>query len=109
MGVYIARRLLLAVGVIVGVSIVTFILAYLVPADPARVYAGSNATAQTVAHIREELGLNRPLIVQYLDYVGRALHGDFGTSYKLQTPVLSAITSRFPYSAALAGAGILVE
>ena len=109
MWVYIARRLVLAVGVVFGVSIVTFILAYLVPADPARVYAGSNATAQTVAHIRTQLGLDRPLPVQYLDYVSRALRGDFGTSYKLQTPVLSAIMSRFPYTAALAVAGILVE
>ena len=61
MAVYIVRRLLLAVGVVFGVSLITFILAYLVPADPARVYAGSNATAQTVAHIRAQLGLDRPL------------------------------------------------
>ena len=88
----------MAVLVVFGVSIMTFVLAYLVPADPARVYAGSNATAQTVAHIRQQLGLNRPLPVQYLDYVGRALHGDLGTSYKLQTPVLTAImaASRTP-------------
>lgn len=109
MAIYIVRRLLLAVGVVIGVSIITFILAYLVPADPARVYAGTNASAATVASIREQLGLNRPLPVQYLEYVGRALHGDFGTSYKLQTPVLSAIESRFPYTAALGAAGILVE
>ena len=109
MTVYVVRRLLLGAGVVVGVSLVTFILAYLVPADPARVYAGSNATAQTVAHIREQLGLNRPLPVQYLDYAGRVLHGDFGMSYKLQTPVLAAIMSRFPYSVALAVAGIAVE
>jgi peptide/nickel transport system permease protein len=109
MMVYVVRRLLLAAGVVVGVSMVTFILAYMVPADPARVYAGSNATAQTVAHIREQLGLNRPLPVQYLDYAGRVLHGDFGMSYKLQTPVLAAIMSRFPYSVALAVAGIAVE
>src|SRR5437764_110103 len=51
MTVYVVRRLLLGAGVVVGVSLVTFILAYLVPADPARVYAGSNATAQTVAHL----------------------------------------------------------
>jgi peptide/nickel transport system permease protein len=109
MTVYVVRRLLLGAGVVVGVSLVTFILAYLVPADPARVYAGSNATAQTVAHIREQLGLNRSLPVQYLDYAGRVLHGDFGMSYKLQTPVLAAIMSRFPYSVALAVAGIAVE
>jgi peptide/nickel transport system permease protein len=107
--VYIIRRLLMAVGVVFGVSIITFTLAYLVPADPARIYAGSNASVRTVASIREQLGLNRPLPVQYADYVGRALHGDLGVSYKLQTPVLSAILNRFPYSAWLAVAGIFVE
>jgi peptide/nickel transport system permease protein len=109
MWTYLARRLLLAVLVIAGVSLITFMLAYQVPADPARVYAGSNASAQTVASIRKQLGLDRPVPIQYLDYVGRAIHGDFGTSYRLQTPVLSAITSRFPYTLALGAAGILVE
>jgi peptide/nickel transport system permease protein len=109
MTVYVMRRLLLAALVVFGVSIFTFVLAYMVPADPARVYAGSNATAQTVAHIREQLGLNRPLPIQYLDYVNRALHGDLGMSYKLQTPVLTAIMSRFPYTVVLALAGIFVE
>jgi peptide/nickel transport system permease protein len=109
MTVYIIRRLLMAILVVFGVSIITFILAYLVPADPARIYAGSNASVQTVNSIREQLGLNRPLPIQYLDYVGRALHGDLGVSYKLQTPVLSAILARFPYSAWLAVAGIFVE
>jgi peptide/nickel transport system permease protein len=108
-GAYIVRRLLMAVLVVFGVSIITFVLAYLVPADPARVYAGANASVQTVAHIRQQLGLNRPLPVQYLDYVNRALHGDLGTSYKLQTPVLTAILARFPYSAALTVAGIAIE
>ncbi len=109
MGTYVVRRLFLAAFVILGVSLITFMLAYLVPADPARVYAGSNASAQTVASIRQQLGLNRPLVVQYVDYVGRALHGDLGTSYKLQTPVLSAIEARFPYTLALGAVGILVE
>src|SRR5438445_10366708 len=108
MWVYVARRSLMALLVVFGVSLMTFVLAFLVPADPARVYAGSNATAQTVAHIREQLGLNRPLPVQYLDYAGRVLHGDFGMSYKMQTPVLTAIMSRFPSSVALAVAGIAV-
>lgn len=109
MWVYLARRLLMAVLVVFGVSLITFTLAYLVPADPARVYAGSNASVATVAHIRQQLGLNRPLPVQYLDFLGRALHGDLGTSYKLQTPVLTAILARFPYTAVLALAGIAVE
>jgi ABC-type dipeptide/oligopeptide/nickel transport system permease component len=109
MPAYILRRLLMAVLVVFGVSIITFVLAFLVPADPARVYAGSNASVATVAHIRQQLGLNRPLPVQYLDYISRALHGDLGTSYKLQTPVMSAILARFPYTAVLTVAGIVVE
>src|SRR5437764_14977999 len=95
MAVYVARRLFMAVLVVFAVSIVSFALAYLVPADPARVYAGSNASVQTVAHIREQLGLNRPVPIQYLDYISRALRGDLGSSYKLQTPVLTAIMARF--------------
>jgi peptide/nickel transport system permease protein len=109
MTIYIARRLLMAVLVVFGISLMTFVLAFLVPADPARVYAGSNASVATVAHIRQQLGLNRPLPVQYIDYISRALHGDLGMSYKLQTPVLSAILARFPYTAVLAAAGIAVE
>ena len=106
---YIARRLLHAVPVLFGVSLITFGLTYLLPADPARMYAGTNASVETVNSIRHQLGLDQPFYIQYLTYLGRALRGDLGFSYKLQQPVGTAIMSRFPYTLQLTAAGIFCE
>jgi peptide/nickel transport system permease protein len=106
---YIARRLLHAIPVLFGVSLITFGLTYLLPADPARMYAGPNASVETVNSIRHQLGLDQPFYVQYLTYLGRALRGDLGFSYKLQIPVGAAIMSRFPYTLQLTAAGIFFE
>lgn len=106
---YVIRRLVMAIPVIVGISILTFVLAYLLPADPARMYAGPNASVETVNNIRHQLGLDRPFYEQYLRYVWRALHGDLGYSYHFKMPVSDAILSRLPYSLQLTFAGILVE
>jgi peptide/nickel transport system permease protein len=106
---YIARRLLHAVPVLFGVSLITFGLTYLLPADPARMYAGPNASVETVNSIRHQLGLDQPFHIQYLTYLGRALRGDLGFSYKLQLPVTAAIMSRFPYTLQLTAAGIFFE
>ena len=106
---YIARRLLHAIPVLFGVSLITFGLTYLLPADPARMYAGPNASIETVNSIRHQLGLDRPFYVQYLAYIWRVLQGDLGFSYKLQLPVGAAILSRFPYTLQLTAAGIFVE
>src|SRR5689334_7647605 len=106
---YIARRLLHAIPVLFGVSLITFLLTYLLPADPARMYAGPNASIETVNSIRHQLGLDRPFYEQYLVYLGRVLHGDLGFSYKLQMPVGDAIMSRFPYTVQLTAAGIFFE
>jgi peptide/nickel transport system permease protein len=106
---YIARRLLHAIPVLFGVSLITFGLTYLLPADPARMYAGPNASVETVNSIRHQLGLDQPFYVQYVTYLGRALRGDLGFSYKLQIPVGAAIMSRFPYTLQLTAAGIFFE
>ncbi len=106
---YIAQRLLHAIPVLFGVSLITFLLTYLLPADPARMYAGSNASIETVNSIRHQLGLDRPFYEQYLIYIGRTLTGDLGFSYKLQMPVGDAIMSRFPYTIQLTLAGIFFE
>jgi len=106
---YIARRLLHAIPVLFGVSLITFGLTYLLPADPARMYAGPNASIETVNSIRHQLGLDRPFYAQYLAYIWRVLQGDLGFSYKLQLPVGAAILSRFPYTLQLTAAGIFVE
>jgi peptide/nickel transport system permease protein len=105
----IARRLMLAVPVLIGVSLITFFLIYYLPADPARMYAGPNATAETVASIRHELGLDRPLWEQYVTYVERVLHGDLGFSYRKQVAVTDLILSRLPYTIALILGGVFVE
>jgi len=106
---YIAQRLLHAIPVLFGVSLITFLLTYLLPADPARMYAGPNASVETVNSIRHQLGLDRPFYEQYLVYIGRVLSGDLGFSYKLQMPVGDAILSRFPYTLQLTAAGIFFE
>lgn len=103
------RRLIQAIPVLVGISIITFVLIYYLPADPARMYAGPSATAETVAQIRHQLGLDRPLWEQYLTYVGNVLHGDLGFSYRKQIPVTELILSRIPYTLALIFAGVFVE
>ena len=106
---YITQRLLHAIPVLFGVSLITFMLTYLLPADPARMYAGPNASVETINSIRHQLGLDRPFYVQYLAYIWRVLQGDLGFSYKLQLPVGAAILSRFPYTLQLTAAGIFVE
>ena len=109
MGGYLARRLLMILPVVFGISLITFLLAYLLPADPARMFAGPNASVETVNSIRHQLGLDRPFYEQYLRYVWRAVHGDFGYSYHFKMPVWDAILSRVPYTLQLTFAGILVE
>lgn len=109
MAKFILRRLLLAVPVVFGISVITFLLLYFLPADPARMYAGPNATVETVNRIRHQMGLDQPVWVQYERYLARAVQGDFGYSYRLQMPVSQAIASRFPYTLELTLAGIFVE
>jgi peptide/nickel transport system permease protein len=97
------------VAVIFFIFTITFILAYLVPADPARAVAGPKATPETLAHIRQNLGLDRPLYIQYAQYLSRVLRGDLGTSYRQRLPVASILMRRLPATAELALAGILME
>lgn len=106
---YLARRLAQTIPVFFGISVITFVLIYYLPADPARMYAGPSATVATVARIRHELGLDQPLWVQYIDYMGRLLHGDLGFSYRKQIPVTTLILSRIPFTMELTAAGVFVE
>lgn len=109
MPAYIARRLLQTLMILIGISFVTFILLYLVPADPARQIAGRSATAQTVENIREQLGLNLPFYEQYLRYLKGLVQGDLGRSYLQKTEVASLIWSRLPASLLLMAGAIVSE
>jgi peptide/nickel transport system permease protein len=91
---YILQRIVLVIPVLIGVSIVTFLISHLVPGDPVAVMLGTNATAENRAKLREQLGLDDPLYVQYLRYVSRAARGDFGHSIRSGQPVLTEIQDR---------------
>ncbi|HEY0123235.1 MAG TPA: ABC transporter permease [Rhizobium sp.] len=105
----ILRRIAQAALILLGVAAITFVLLYALPADPARMIAGRSATAQTVANIRHELGLDQSLPVQFATYLGNLLHGNLGRSYAQKTEVWTLIAARLPATLTLMLAGILVE
>lgn len=106
---YVLRRLLWGIGVLFGVAVITFILRYLVPADPARIIGGIHASAQTLAGIRHRYGFDQPLPVQFFTYLGNLLHGNLGPSLSLGSDVTSILLARAPFTLELAVAGLLVE
>ena len=96
MGRYAVRRLALTVPVLLGVSVLVFAIMHVVPGDPVRLIAGPDAPEEVVARMRAELGLERPLHVQYLSFLGRALQGDLGHSLRSRAAVVDEILARFP-------------
>ena len=106
---YILRRIAWGVLVLIVVSTLTFLIGRVMPVDPARMIAGPNAPVSAVQNIREQLGLDKPIYVQYAQYLGDALQGNLGRSYRTRQEVLPTVLSRFPYTAELAVAGIFIE
>ncbi|MBJ3763348.1 ABC transporter permease [Maribius pontilimi] len=106
---YLLRRLFESALILLGITFVTFLLLYLVPADPARQIAGRSATAATVANIRDQLGLNDPLVTQYWRYLTGLAQGDMGRSYLQRAEVSSLIASRLPASLLLMVSAIVTE
>lgn len=105
---YVVKRLLQVIPTLIGVSILTFLLIHAVPGDPARMIAGPEASAEDVAMVRESLGLDQPLYVQYGKYVSNLLQGDLGTSLRSERPVLDEIVGRFPATITLTVMSIIV-
>lgn len=91
MMVFVARRLLLLVPVVLGVSFLVFSMLFMIPGDPARILAGEAADMAQVEQLRENLGLNDPFLVQYVRYLGNALQGDLGNSIRSGRPVVQEI------------------
>jgi peptide/nickel transport system permease protein len=106
---YIGQRLVQSALILLGVSIITFALLYLLPADPVRQIAGRSATPQTVENIRQQLGLDQPFVVQYWRYLTNLLTGDFGRSYIQRSEVSELIIARLPASLLLMAGAILCE
>src|SRR5262249_44025766 len=106
---YIARRLLLLVPVLLGVSIVVFMVLHLSPGDPAEIMLGSQATQEDLARLRLELGLTEPLHVQYLRWVGHVLRGDLGRSLWMNRAVLEEVLRRFQATLVLTASALLLS
>ena len=106
---YVALRLGQAALILLGISVVTFVLLYLLPADPVRQIAGRSATAETVANIRAQLGLDLPLWEQYWRYLSNLLQGDLGRSYLQKTEVAELVGARLPASLLLMAGAIVCE
>jgi peptide/nickel transport system permease protein len=109
MGAYLARRLVETVLILLGITLVTFFLLYILPADAARQVAGRNATPEMVQNVRERLGLDQPFFVQYWRYLTGLLQGDMGRSYQQRAEVAELIWARLPATLLLMGGAILCE
>ena len=106
MAKYIVRRLIGAIPVLFGLSIILFAFVHLLPGDPATAILGQHATPERVAKMRVYLGLDLPIWQQYLGYVGGLLQGDFGASVINNQPLLKELLTRFPAMIYAAGVGI---
>ena len=106
---YIARRLLLSLLVLFGVSVITFTIARVVPANPAAMWVGSHPTAEQIARAREELGLDKPLYVQYIRYLEGLVRGDLGVSIRTHDKVADDIRAFLPASLELILVGMAIS
>ncbi len=109
MGRYLGRRVLGSVPVLLGITALVFMILHIVPGDPAQIMLfGSNATPDQIQALRRELGLERPLVVQYADFLWRLLHADLGMSFSSQRRVADEIAIQFPATVALAAVTMVV-
>jgi peptide/nickel transport system permease protein len=108
MTAYIARRLLLAIPVLLGVSVLVFLILHLTPGNPALAIAGPDAPPEVVKEVEHALGLDQPLYVQYGRYLSRVLRGDFGRSIRSREPVFERLITTFPVTLTLAVLGVAV-
>ncbi len=106
---FITRRVAYALLILLGVTLITYLLLFMLPADPARQIAGRSATPEVVENIRHQLGLDLPFYQQYFNYLKGLLHGDLGRSFIQRSEVSELIGSRLVPSLQLMGMGILFE
>lgn len=105
---YIAKRVAHAMVVIYVVATIVFFAVRAIPGDPARLLLGGDASAEAIKALREEMGLNQPVYIQYLEWMGRILHGDLGTSVFSDKPVLDQIIGVAEPTLSIAGLGMLI-
>lgn len=107
MGAYILKRLVSAVPVLLGITVIVFLIMAMIPGDPATAILGSYATPENVEKLNRDLGLDAPLVQRYFIWLGNVMTGDFGRSYSLNRPVLDEILERFSATLILAGVSFI--
>jgi len=105
---YIAKRLLAAIPVLFGLTIIVFLIMAMIPGDPATAILGSYATPENVEKLNRDLGLDKPLLQQYLIWITNLFQGDLGRSYTLNRPVLDEVLERFSATLILAGTALVL-
>jgi peptide/nickel transport system permease protein len=105
---YIARRLISLIPVLLGVSIVVFSLIRLIPGDPVIIMLGEKARVEDIERVREEMGFNRPIPVQYVEWMGKILRGDLGTSIINRTPVMGELKTRLAATIEMVISGMIL-
>jgi len=105
---YIVKRLLLMIPTMLGIILLILFLITLTPGDPARIMAGGLFSEEEIEVMREEMGLNDPFFVRFVNYITNILKGDFGTSFRTKRPVMDEIAQRFPYSLILVFVSLLM-
>jgi peptide/nickel transport system permease protein len=108
MAAYIAKRLIAAIPVLFGMTIIVFLIMALIPGDPATAILGSYATPENVEKLNRDLGLDKSLPQQYVIWLGNLLQGDLGRSYTLNRPVLDEVLARFTATLILAGTSLVL-
>ncbi len=105
---YIVKRLLALIPILIGLTIIVFLMLALIPGGTAVAILGPLASPENIAKVNHELGLDRPLVVQYLDWMNHLLHGDLGRSYSLKRPVVDEVFERFSATLVLAGTSLVL-
>ena len=95
---YVLRRLLMMIPIMLGISFIVLVLIDITPGDPAAIIAGPDATQEEYEQIREDLGLNRPLLTRYVSFLGGVLRGDLGKSFMNKRSIWDQVAERFPYT-----------
>jgi len=107
LGTYILKRIFLMVIVMLGVATIVFFITHIIPADPVGAILGGNAPIELVDQMRHQLGLDKPVLVQFIDYLKGIVHADFGISLKSNRPFLKDIINYFPATIELAIASMI--
>ena len=105
---YILKRLVSAIPVLFGITLIVFLIMALIPGDPATAILGSYATPDNVAKLNRDLGLDKPMVARYFIWLGNMLQGDFGRSFALNRPVLDEVLERFNATLILAGTALIL-